>query len=100
MSIETAKALLGAIVAYNKVKDGDSGDAERDAGGDLQAMAISHLQAEAARNVDLAELVDSYRETLNHDPEMETQCPVCTAYCATASLDKCPACGRQACGVQ
>jgi hypothetical protein len=67
MSLVTAKELLEAIVAYNKVKNGDSGDAEHDAGVELQNAAIAHVRAEAGGSIDLAELVDSYGDTLDED---------------------------------
>jgi hypothetical protein len=69
MSLATAKELLEAIVAYNKVKDGDSGDAEHDAGNDLQAAAIEHLRDEAVHSADISELVNSYGEILDNDVE-------------------------------
>ena len=71
MSIETATELLDSIVAYNKVKNGDSGDAEHDAGVDLQNAAIAHLRAEAGSSVDLAELVDSFGDTLDEDVDAD-----------------------------
>jgi hypothetical protein len=71
MSLATAKELLEAIVAYNRVKDGDSGDAERDAGGEMQAAAITHLRDEAGRSVELAELIDNFGDTLDEYVEEE-----------------------------
>ena len=73
MSLYTARNLMEGIVIYNQAKDGDSGDAERDAGGDLQAAAIAHLTEEAGRSVDLAELIDSFGDTLDAYVEEEVE---------------------------
>jgi hypothetical protein len=67
MSLDTAQVLLNAIVKYNKLKDGSSGDAERDAGGELEAAAIDHLRSEAGRSIELAEMVDQVAHSLNED---------------------------------
>jgi hypothetical protein len=71
MSLDSAALLLESIVAYNRVKDGDSGDAERDAGGEMQAAAIAHLRLEAGSSVELAELVDGFGETLDEPVDDE-----------------------------
>ncbi len=73
MSMETAKELLKSIVKYNKHKDGDSGDAERDAGGELQTAAINHLRAEAGRSVELAEMFDEFERLLGGDVSEEAE---------------------------
>lgn len=71
MSLDTAKELLTAIVKYNKAKDGPSGDAERDAGGDLQTAAMSHLRAEAPVSHGLPRLMAEFEPLLDEAPDPE-----------------------------
>jgi hypothetical protein len=67
MSLDTQRNLLKAIVKYNKVKDGPSGDAERDAGGELQAAAVDHLRNEASFTVvpEVAEMLAEFEPLLD-----------------------------------
>ena len=73
MSNELAKDLLEAIVVYNRVKNGDSGDAEHDAGVEMQNAAIAYLRSEAINNVDLTDLVASFGDTLDEDVEKDEE---------------------------
>ena len=66
MSLETAKVLLKSIVRYNQVKDGPSGNAEREAGRDLQTAATDHLLSEGQQSIELADMIVSFAISLNN----------------------------------
>jgi hypothetical protein len=56
--LHEARELIAAIKKYDIVKDGDSGDAEYDAGCDLRDAAKAFLFTTSARDIALAELID------------------------------------------
>jgi hypothetical protein len=71
MSVETARELLEAIQKYKIAADGDSGDAEHDAANEMADAADAFLISQAARSIELAELIDEYsgdpvNKFLNH----------------------------------
>jgi hypothetical protein len=71
VSFASATNLLEAIVAFNKVKNGDSGDAEYDAGVELQDAALAHLRAEAdeSASTEKQNQINSFGDTLDNDVE-------------------------------
>lgn len=68
-----ATDLLDAIVAFEKAKEGDSGDAEFDAACEMRDAALKYLRGSAQGNaavVDLITRYDAVFDQLANNPDL------------------------------